>query len=341
MEEQTQAVQTFTIQTDGGLLTTSPTDLLQHFLPDAKPYQGSDRIFEGHAPGQNKPCYVQREALIGMLMEAREKHINPISGMYLIPSTAPDRPASHKIKYTEGVQRARLIPGFLGLNSGLIVQRGEMIAETAGSVVYPGDKILGAWAELYIANIPRPLRQEVSKSEFWGQGQQWDRKGGFMLCKVALDHLLRRNFPTLFAMPEDPDDEEALLLLTAEMPALPSLSAPAVSSQEAEVIDDDAPITRAEQKHLFALCREMGISPEDFRIALKEMYSYDNTSDIRHEDYDLICAAITDRTIAAWIHQDYHGRKQPQAAPADAFVKDTQAETTPADTEPPEPGSDG
>lgn len=226
------ANQEIEVRSDGGLIKTSPRALLEHFLPDAQPYQGSTRIFEGHVPGNpNKKCYVQVEAMMGMLMEAREKRINPISGMYLIPSNGPDKPATHKIKYTEGIQRARLIPGFLGLNSGLLVQRGETIAETHGDFTLSGDKIVGAWAEIYIANMPRPLRKEVSKKEFWGTGQQWERKGGFMLCKCALDHLMRTNFPTLYSAQETEDE----LILEAQMPEVstsqPSRSEPRVRTK--------------------------------------------------------------------------------------------------------------
>lgn len=188
------------IESEGGLLTLTPQGLLEHFLPGAAPYKGSPRIFEGHVPGQpDKKCYVQTEALAGMLMEAREKHINPISGMYLIPSSSPDRPAGHKIKYDIGIQRARKIHGFLGLNMGLLVKRDKQLVETSGELALEDDIVVGAWAEVYISGLPRPLRKEVSKKEFWGNSKTWNEKGGFMLCKVAVDHLLRTNYPALYA----------------------------------------------------------------------------------------------------------------------------------------------
>ena len=200
------------IESEGGALTLTPMGLLEHFLPGAKLMPGSTRVFEGHVPGQaERKVYVQAEALYGMLMEAREKHLNPISSMYLIPSTHPDRPAGHKIKYDVGVQRARRIPGFLGMNMGLLVKRGNTIAETSGEVSLDGDQVLGAWAEIYISGMPRPLRKEISKREFAGASKVWSEKGGFMLCKVALDHLLRTNYPTLYADVEDAPEGEVTL----------------------------------------------------------------------------------------------------------------------------------
>lgn len=211
------------IESEGGALTLTPMGLLEHFLPGAKLVPGSSRIFEGHVPGQpDKKCYVQVEALYGMLMEARERHLNPISSMYLIPSSAADRPAGHKIKYDVGVQRARRIPGFLGMNMGLLVQRGNAIAETSGEVALPGDTVLGAWAEIYITGLLRPLRKEISKKEFAGTSKVWNEKGGFMLCKVAVDHLLRLNYPTLYAEVDSTDslasDAEESVILESVMP---------------------------------------------------------------------------------------------------------------------------
>lgn len=217
------------IESEGGLLTLTPQGLLEHFLPGAAPYRGSPRIFEGHFPGQtDKKCYVQTEALAGMLMEAREKHINPISGMYLIPSSTPDRPAGHKIKYDVGIQRARKIPGFLGMNMGLLVKRDKQTVETSGEMSLEGDVIVGAWAEVYIAGLPRPLRKEVSKREFWGNSKVWNEKGGFMLCKVAVDHLLRTNYPALYAEETAEEGKGEVVLEAAGQTA----SQPATHEQE-------------------------------------------------------------------------------------------------------------
>lgn len=205
------------IESEGGALTLTPMGLLQHFLPGAKA-RPDGRVFAGHPPGRNDvTVYVNVEALAGMLMEAREKHLNPISGMYLIPSNHPDKPAGHKIKYDVGIQRARKIPGFQGLNMGLLVKRGNDIKETFGETPMPGDTIYGAWAELYISTLPRPLRHEVPSS-VKGASDAWKKHEGFMYCKVAVDRLLRLNFPSLYAdeanaaAHETPDNENDIVL---------------------------------------------------------------------------------------------------------------------------------
>ena len=160
---------------------------------------GNPRVFEGHVPGRpDKKVYVQVEALAGLLLEAKEKHINPVSGFYLIPSNAPDRPAGHKVKYTEALTRLRTDATYLGMNAGLIVLRGDAVVETHGSLVLPKDRILGAWAEAYFSGQARPIRHEIGKDEFWGNGPNWDKKGPWMLCKCAMDQLARHKLGGLY-----------------------------------------------------------------------------------------------------------------------------------------------
>lgn len=222
------------IRSEGGTLTLTPQGLLQHFLPGATPLPNNPRVFEGRVPGQpDKRCYVQTEALAGMLMTAREMSINPISGMYLIPSNHPDKPANHKVKYDVGLTRARRIPGFLGINSGLLVLtklNPDVLIDRPGSLPHPGDEIWGAWAEGYIAGLAQPIRHEISKEQFWGISKIWNDKGPWMLCKVAEDQLARLKLAALCPDPapgaigplqETEDTEDGPLVAAADSSPTP------------------------------------------------------------------------------------------------------------------------
>ena len=136
--------------------------------------------------------------------------------------TQPDITAWQMQDLVRGKLKEMRIPGFLGMNMGLLVQRGNAIAETAGEIALDGDRVLGAWAEIYISGLPRPLRKEISKKEFAGTSRVWNEKGGFMLCKVAVDHLLRLNYPTLYAEVDSTDhpaaEAEEGIIVEAAMP---------------------------------------------------------------------------------------------------------------------------
>lgn len=56
-------------------------------------------------------------------------------------------------------------------------------------------------------------------------------------------------------------------------------------------------ISEPQRKRLFALCKEHGISTEDLKAFLAEVYHYTSTTDITATDYEEICRAITDRSL--------------------------------------------
>lgn len=320
-------------QTDGGLMQLTPMGLLQHFLPGAKLMQGSDRIYEGAIKKKRKNkaghweeyearVYVNKEALIAMCMEAQEKRLNPISQIYLIPSNAPHKPAGHKPKYTAGTERSRQIPGFLGFNGGLkvlteeetiypdgrIVKR-QVPQDRSGEIAYPGDTVIGFWAEAYIAGLQKTIRQEIPLRDYVDDQGDID---SFKGCKAALDELCRHKLGALGIMPPDvhPQQQEGNLLLTGQgeveeaidvAPSLPHLT---------------AFITEPQRKRLFALCKEAGISYDTLKVYLQEEYNIDSNAKIPTDRYDVLCQQVTDGVVAAW--RDAPSESEQQEEPANA-----------------------
>ena len=213
------------IETSAGALTMTPLTLLQYFLPDAKPMPNNPQVYVGKIPakgGTFKDGYVQVEALAGMLLDAREKSLNPVSEMYLIASDSEYKKATHKIKYTVGIERARNIKGFLGFNSGLLVLRNEVLTETHGAFCLPGDNVLGAWAECYIEGLNRPIRHEVLLTEGERAAFIWRERGAFMTIKNCEDQLCYLKLGTrALAAPQEnvPSEEGEIKLEAIEIPS--------------------------------------------------------------------------------------------------------------------------
>lgn len=204
-----------TIQTQSGALTVTPLSLLQFYLPGAKPLPDNPQVYTAPKPGKpNEMQYVFVETLHGVLMTARDKHLNPVNEIYVIPSNSPTKKSGYKIKYDAALERLRNVPGFLGVNWGVIVQRDKEILDRAGEAAFPGDKVIGAWAECYINGLAKPLRNEVDLS-VKGVSPNWDQRLNFMLCKVAVDHLTRLKVLPIYAKPENEGEE---LLLEAHVP---------------------------------------------------------------------------------------------------------------------------
>lgn len=214
------------IETSGGALTLTPESLLNFYLPGAKPMSGQPDIWEGQTVTETgvRTVYLHRATLAGALMEAREKHLNPITDLYIMPANAPTKKSSHKIKYTAQLDRLRGIPGFLGLHSGLMVLRDKQLVETRGAFYLPTDTVLGAWAEADFTGMHRPVRHEVMESEVRGPGPLWKTRLAQMLLKSVEDQLCYMKLMPRYAgaPPLATENEEEIILESVPAPESPS-----------------------------------------------------------------------------------------------------------------------
>lgn len=104
------------------------------------------------------------------------------------------------------MKRAESIEAFDGFNAGIIVLRetedGEEVAEYRdGTVVFPGEKLVGGWADVYRKDRQHKTRITVSFDEYAARkkdgslNSQWSKKPATMIRKVALVQALREAFP--------------------------------------------------------------------------------------------------------------------------------------------------
>ena len=68
-----------------------------------------------------------------------------------------------------------------------------------GSMVLPGETLVGGWAEVYVEGYEKPMFDEVALSEYRSNNGNWKTKPGTMIRKVAIVHGLREAFPESFA----------------------------------------------------------------------------------------------------------------------------------------------
>lgn len=211
---------TVRIESEGGILTLTPQGLLGYYLADAREVQGRPGVYEGmHPTDPSKRLYVQKEVLAGLLMDAREKHLNPITDIYLIPSNSPNKKASHKIKYTAGLQQLRKLPGYLAIHSGLIVRREKEIVETHGSFYLDSDILLGAWCEVDFVGHHRPIRHDITLKEARRSSSHWNDRPGTMLVKTVEDQCVYLKVLPIFGQDiNTPAGEDGEILLEATEP---------------------------------------------------------------------------------------------------------------------------
>lgn len=116
-------------------------------------------------------------------------------------------------------KRAESHPDYDGDEAGIIVfdeETGE-IEKRVGTLVLPGEKLIGGYAEVWRKGRSHSTRIEVSFDEYAGRkkdgtlNRQWSAKPATMIRKVALVQALREAFPTTFGGMYTAEEQEAVL----------------------------------------------------------------------------------------------------------------------------------
>jgi hypothetical protein len=139
--------------------------------------------------------------------------LNPfLNEAFLIKYKKGDAPTYIVGKYAF-MKRAEACPDFDGFEAGLILKRGDMIVEEVGSLMLPGDTLLGGWSKAYRKSCKYPFVARVALSEYSTGQALWASKPSTMIRKVAIVHALREAFPTqlggLYVSEEMPEPEDA------------------------------------------------------------------------------------------------------------------------------------
>ncbi len=170
-----------TYEVDGGELTLNPSIVLNYLT------------------GGRRDIPMEEVAKFIMLCKARR--LNPFAGdVYL---TAYDTRQGVKASIITGketfTKRAQRNPRFRGMEAGVSVQTQDgRFVRRDGSMVLPGEQLVGGWAKVYVEGWEKPSFDEISFSEYSSGKSLWASKPGTMVRKTALVHALREAFPDEF-----------------------------------------------------------------------------------------------------------------------------------------------
>lgn len=151
----------------------------------------------------------------------RFQHLNPfLKEAYLIKyGNSPATIVTGKDVFTK---RAKRNKDYAGKQAGIIVTDSTgAVEEREGTLVLPGETIVGGWAKVYIKGYEKPEYAAVSFNEYAGRksngelNSQWASKPATMIRKVALVQALREAFPEdysgLYSPEEIPEASEIVL----------------------------------------------------------------------------------------------------------------------------------
>ena len=142
--------------------------------------------------------------LIKFMMLCKTSHLNPWQGdAYLVGYDTDDGPVFNLITAVQALlKRAELSPEFDGIEHGVIVLRNTENTdpvERRGTIVLPGELLLGGWASCRRKDRSIAFYQTVQFSVYNTGRSRWNKDPAGMIVKVAKAAVLREAFPNSLA----------------------------------------------------------------------------------------------------------------------------------------------
>lgn len=195
-------------QATGGLVRLNPTIVRKYLV-------------------QGKRELVEETEIVMFMQLCRYQGLNPfLRDAYLIKYSS-NEPATVVVGKDTFTKRAGAIRECGGFNAGVIVATKEngkqTITKRTGSMVYPGEELVGGWGHAYRKGWKEPIEIEVSLKEYmrWHKRKDgvleptrsWREMPATMIRKVALVQVLRETFAEHYAnmysaeeMPVEPSE---------------------------------------------------------------------------------------------------------------------------------------
>lgn len=204
---------------------------------------------------------VTDQELMFYINTCKAQKLNPlVSGeSYLIKYG--DRPAQTIVGKTAILKRAFKNPNYMYKKDGIVVERGNEFVRKPGCAVYPGERLIAGWCEVFFTRGGAVVSEykEVSLDEY-NQGQaNWKTRPASMLNKVAISQCIREAFPEEFEGLYSEDE----MVASGAIPADINLKEPDESVLSGGVVDvdysaveDDPVVTQEARMELFSKAKE-------------------------------------------------------------------------------------
>lgn len=149
--------------------------------------------------GRLKPS----ESDVAMLMATfQARGLNPLAGdRYVTVYKNKDGTTSSRITVSRDYwqRMASTFPTYKGMQAGIAVANSGQLCYRVGSLLIPGETLLGGWCEVHDTRWNVPVRQEVALSEYDQGNSMWADKPATMIRKVAIAQALREAYPSAYA----------------------------------------------------------------------------------------------------------------------------------------------
>ena len=138
------------------------------------------------------------------------------------------------------MKRAETGPNYEGYQAGVVVLRENKIEEVEGSLLLPGDKLIGGWAKVYRSDRKFPSVARVGLCEYSSGQSTWAGKPATMIRKVAISQAFREAYPINLGGMYTPEEETPEDQSQPAAPAIAPNSVPVHIEAPADQVAVDA-----------------------------------------------------------------------------------------------------
>lgn len=137
------------------------------------------------------------EQALRFVMLCKARGLNPWEGdAYLVGYDTQDGPEFNLITAHQAfLKRAEVHPEYDGMESGVILRRGQTIVEEEGDFFLPDDILVGGWARVHFKNRSKPMFKRLKLATFDKGFSRWKSDPAGMIVKCAEADALRSAFP--------------------------------------------------------------------------------------------------------------------------------------------------
>ena len=164
-----------------------------------------------------KKVKVTREDIETFFAYCKAKGLNPWDVHFIKYNT--DEKPTIVVSIHALLKRAESTGKLKGIEAGIVVGKDGKVEYRTGSLVLPGESLVGGWAKVYKEGIEKPFETAVSLNEYKRYKKDgslfdnWKKMPATMIRKVALAQALREAFPNelggIYATEEEWEQEHA------------------------------------------------------------------------------------------------------------------------------------